>query len=315
MTYGFSAMEMGNGLRRQTMLFRAWGLTITSCMDLPEFLPGSANPPDVDVCYGTVPDTLDDVHVRGVRFQVGPGRFLLTVDGIARYLVADGREIRIQKEAEAEGDAVRLFLQGSAFSALLHQRGALPLHAAAIRANGRAVLFCGASGVGKSTLAGAFFKRGYPVLADDICAVSPDGDNGPMVLPGFPRITLWADATRKLGEDPACLPKVRRNLEKYGLPLKGGFCSEPTPLDRIYLLNTINTDRFEMAPVQGMEKAYELVKNTYRFRFLDGPGRKAEHFKHCSTAGRHAVIRRVARPQNGFRIDELADLIERDFST
>ncbi len=314
MTYGFRVVEMENGLGRQTMVFQAWGLAITSCMDLPEFLPGCAESPDVVVSYGTVPDTLDDVRVRGVRFQAGPGRFLLMVDGIARYLVAGGREIRIQKEAEAEDDAVRLFLRGSAFGALLHQRGALPLHAAAIRANGRAVLFCGVSGVGKSALAGAFFKRGYPVLADDICALSPDGENGPMVLPSFPRITLWADATRKLGEDPAHLPKVRRDLEKYGLPLEGGFCSEPTPLDRIYLLNTTNTDRFEMASVRGMEKLDALVKNTYRFRFLNGPGGKAEHFNHCSAAGRRAVIRRITRPQKGFRIDELADLIERDFS-
>jgi hypothetical protein len=294
--------------------FRAWGLNIASCMDLPEFLAGNGGSPDVVVDYGAVPDSLDDVRAKGVRYQAAPGRFLLTVDGIARYLVTDGRKILIQKAAGAEDDAVRLFLQGSAFGALLHQRGVLPLHASAIRANGKAVLFCGISGAGKSTLAGAFFKRGYPVLADDICALSPDDDGIPMVLPGFPQIKLWADATMKLEEDVDGLRKVRQALEKYGFPIQEGFSSEPTPLDRVYILSTTNTDRFDLESVNGLEKFNALISNTYRFRFIEGLGNKPEHFNQCTAVGRHAEVRRVTRPGRGFRIEELMDIIEKDFA-
>jgi hypothetical protein len=310
----YHVMETENGSTRQAKRFRAWGLNIVSYMDLPEFLPGYGESSDVVVDYGTVPHSLDDVRAKGVRYQAGPGRFLLTVDGIARYLVADGREIFIQKAADAEDDAVRLFLQGSVFGALLHQRGVLPLHASAILANGKAVLFCGVSGVGKSTLAGAFFKRGYPVLADDICALSPGDDGMPMVLPGFPQIKLWADATRELEEDFASLPRVRQDLKKYGLLLKAGFCAEPTHLDRIYVLRTTNADRFEMVTLNGLEKFGALIKNTYRFRFTEGLGSKLEHFNQCAVVGRHADARQVTRPMRGFRIDELMDLIEKDFA-
>lgn len=306
-------MEIENGSTWQAQGFRAWGLNIASCLDLPEFSPGNGASPDVIVRYGAVPDALDEVRAQGVRYQAGPGRFLLTVDGIARYLVADGCQIFIQRAANAEDDAVRLFLQGSAFGALLHQRGALPLHASSIQANGKAVLFCGVSGIGKSTLAGAFFKRGYPVLADDICALSPGDDGIPLVLPGFPQIKLWADAIRKLEEDFALLPRVRQELEKYGLPVKAGFCAEPAPLDRIYVLSTTNTDRFELASVSSLEKFSTLVKNTYRFRFTEGLGSKPEHFNQCVMVGRHAEVRRVERPSRGFRLNELMDLIEKDF--
>jgi hypothetical protein len=307
-------MEKEKAATRQVKRFRAWGLNIASCMDLPEFLPGNGGAPDVVVDYGPVPVSLDEVRSKGVRYQAAPGRFLLTVDGVARYLVADGREILIQKTACAEDDAVRLFLQGSAFGALLHQRGVLPLHASAIRASGGAVLFCGVSGAGKSTLAGAFFKRGYPVLADDICALSP-GDGGiPLVLPGFPQIKLWADATRKLAEDCTFLPRVRQELEKYGLPLQEGFCSEPTPLKRIYILNATNTDRFEIGSIKGLEKFNALIRSTYRFRFTEGLGSKREHFNQCAVIGRKMDVQRVTRPRRGFRIDELMDLIEKDFA-
>jgi hypothetical protein len=306
-------MTIEDGSTWQVKGFRAWGLNISSCLDLPEFLPGNGEAPDVIVRYGTVPEALDEVRAKGVRYQAGPGRFLVTVDGIARFLVADGREICIQRAPDAEDDAVRLFLQGSAFGALLHQRGVLPLHASAIQVNGKVVLFCGISGVGKSTLAVAFLKRGYPVLADDICALSA-GDGGiPMILPGFPQIKLWADAVRKLGEDLTTLPKVRQHLEKYGLPLKTGFCAEPTPLERIYVLSTTNTDRFEMTSVNGIEKFNILARNTYRFRLTAGLGNKAEHFHQCTVVGRHAEVRRVMRPLRGFRIVELMNLVEKDF--
>lgn len=303
-----------NSFQSQMKNFRAWGLNIASRMDLPEFMEGSGKCADVFVDYGVVPDSLHEVRTRGVLYQAAPGRFLLTVDGVANYLVANGREITIEKAADAEDDAVRLFLQGSAFGALLHQRGVLPLHASAIRVNGKAVLFCGISGVGKSTLAGAFFKRGYPVLADDICALSSTDEGISMVLPGFPQLKLWADATRKLEENTDCLRKVRRELEKYGLPLENGFSSEPTPLDRVYILNTTNTDSFDMRPVNGLRKFNALMNNTYRCSFIEGLGSKPEHFSQCTAAGRNARIRRVTRPTRGFRIDELADLIEKDFS-
>lgn len=307
-------MTIEKDATRQLKRFQAWGLNIASCMDLPEFLPANGGSPDVVVAYGTVPDSLDEVRAKGVRYQAAPGRFLLTVKGIARYLVSEGRKILVQREESAEDDAVRLFLQGSAFGALLHQRGVLPLHASAIVAGGKAVLFCGVSGIGKSTLAGAFFKRGYPVLADDICALSPGNDGTPMVLPGFPQIKLWADVTRRLEQDWAGLSKVRQELEKYGLPLQEGFCTEPTPLNRIYVLGTTNTDRFEMIPVNGLEKFNALIKNTYRFRFTEGLGSKPDHFNRCTAVGRHAEVRRITRPRLGFRIDDLMDLIQKDFA-
>jgi len=56
---------------------------------------------------------------------------------------------------------------GSAMGALLHQRNILALHAGTIAVNGGSVIFCGPSGIGKSTLAAGFRRRGYPNVAGD----------------------------------------------------------------------------------------------------------------------------------------------------
>lgn len=66
---------------------------------------------------------------------------------------------------------------------LLADRGDLMLHASAVVAGGRAVLFCGPSGRGKSTLALVLSREGFPVLAEDGVAVAP-GPEGPEAWPG-----------------------------------------------------------------------------------------------------------------------------------
>jgi hypothetical protein len=66
---------------------------------------------------------------------------------------------------------------------LLADRGDLMLHASAVVARGRAVLFCGPSGRGKSTLALVLSRAGLPVLAEDGVAVA-QGSDGPEAWPG-----------------------------------------------------------------------------------------------------------------------------------
>jgi hypothetical protein len=104
---------------------------------------------------GPVPQALDDAKKKGVLYQISPDRFLLGLGKIARYLVSEGREIVIERVPGGSDDAVRVFLFGSVFGALLHQRGVLPLHGSAVMPSRGATIFAGPSGSGKSMLAAA----------------------------------------------------------------------------------------------------------------------------------------------------------------
>jgi hypothetical protein len=178
--------------------YRAFGLAIRSCLPLPELLPADSGPADVEVEYGEVPAELPDALARGVRFQAAPGRLLLQVDGVARYLVSGGSRVTIARDPAAGDEDVRVFLLGSVFGALLHQRDDLVLHGSAIEWDGAAVVFMGFSGAGKSTLAAAFRKRGRPILTDDLCVVRPDGSGRMLAHPGFPEAKLWLDSLQEL---------------------------------------------------------------------------------------------------------------------
>jgi hypothetical protein len=297
--------------------YQVFGLKISSAIPLPA-LPvhtiSSNDMSDVHIAYGEVPEQLKCPQNRGVRYQAAPGEFLLRVDGVARYHVSEGRQIVIAPEPGAEEERILIFLMGSAIGALLHQRGILILHAGAIEANGRSILFCGPSGVGKSTLAAGFHQRGYPFLADDVCAIA-QVDGKPSVVPGFPRLKLWADVLKKLDKDKEQLRSVRwvKGLEKYFMPVD--FQQKtPVAVKSIFILGTTNSDKIEITPLKGAEKINPIINNTYRLRFLNGLGGKKEHFRQCATVAAEAAVYRAIRPTHPFLLDELMDIAEARFS-
>lgn len=164
---------------QQLFEYHAFGLDIRSEIQLPELSVSFASPGQsvgvIDVRYGHVPENLENPKASGVLFQAADGVFLLKMDSIARYMASNGKEIIVEPLPGSGEKDIRLFLLGSVFGALLHQRGALALHSSGIvTSHGdekKAVLFAGNSGIGKSTLAAALQQRGYPLLGDDKIAV------------------------------------------------------------------------------------------------------------------------------------------------
>jgi hypothetical protein len=298
------------------MIYSVFGLIIDSCIPLPAPIAADRTDgasADVVVSYGDTPDQLADPRVVGVRYQAGPGEFLLRVDSVARYHVREGRHIIVQPDSGADEEEILIFLMGSAMGALLHQRSILVLHAGAIAVNGKSVIFSGYSGVGKSTLAAGFRKRGYAFLADDVCAVGAV-DGKPAIVPGFPRLKLWADVLKKLDREKDDLRSVRwtKGLEKYFLPVEPVH-KDPVSLKSVFILTTTNTDRMEITALKGGEKVEPIINNTYRLRFLEGLGGKKDHFKQCAAVAAHTHVYKVVRPDRGFLLNELMDMIEKRF--
>ncbi len=293
--------------------YHVFGLNIESAipfLDIPE-TEGAA---DVTIDYGTVPDDLPGATIKGVRYQAGGGEFLLRVDNVARYYVANGATIIVEPHPGGADHEILLFLMGSAMGALLHQRKVLPLHGSAVSQDGSGIIFLGPSAIGKSTLAAGFQKQGYALLADDVCAVTAQNGDTPRIIPGFPRLKLWRDALEKLEENKRGLNRVRldETFEKYFLPFQQPQ-SDPVPVGAVFLLKTTNTDTLALSELKGNEKIDPLITNTYRARFLKGMGDKREHFRLCAAVAGKASVFQVTRPLKGFRLEELMALVEEHF--
>ncbi len=291
-------------------LYQLYGMTVAMPFECPELAPGDGAVA-VRVHEAPVPRSLLEPSARGVRFEATREELLLRVDGVARFHVARGESITIEREDGASDDDVRVFLLGSALGALLHQRGVLPFHGSAIAVNDGAVAFLGPSGVGKSTLAASLSRRGYRVLADDVAAIALR-DRSPLLIPGSPQLKLWADVAEKLGESIDHLRRVRADLEKFSLPV-GRADEQPLHLRRIYVLESTNTRDLTLTELKGMEKLTVLVGNTYRLHFLGNGAGRTPNFEQCAAVAERAAVVRVVRPDTPFLLDELTHLVEQDF--
>lgn len=298
--------------------YTAFGLTISSEFELPELLthdaPSDLSHGDITIQFGTVPEHLEAPTGRGVLYEISPEQFLLNLTDTARYLVSNGASISIERAPNVPDSQVRLYLLGSVFAALLHQRGALPIHGSAVETTYGAAIFSGTSGRGKSTLAWEFQRRGYRHLCDDISVVGLDSQNKPLVYPAFPQVSLWADVLDRQGYAREHLRPVHSELQKFALPTRDSFHAAPVSLFAVYILTTSNTDTLEITPLKGLDKLQVLAANTYRPRFMSAMGKRAEHFQNATGAGKYIRARKVVRPLTPFRLRELADLIEEDLA-
>jgi hypothetical protein len=300
-------------MKRGTYSYSVYGLNVESLIPLPELPPGTGRP-DVIIRYGSVPTSIQGAVAIGAFYQGAPGRFLLLVEGVARYLVIDGKQILIEREPGSTDEEVGLFLLGCAFAPLLQQQGLLPLHCSGIVADGSCVAFVGPSGTGKSTLAGAFLKRGYRILTDDICVVSLDSHGSPLAYPGYPQLKLWGDSVGKLEENLESLTRIRPGINKFRRPIGEEFYEDPLPMARLYVLGVSDVCRIVVAPMRGADKLLAIIGNTYHLGFLDCLGKRPEHFRQCHALAEKLTLRKVTRPRAPFLLDELVSALEADFS-
>ena len=293
--------------------YSVYGLNVASSVPLPELSAGGGKP-DVTVRYGPVPTSLHGAVEKGAFYEAAPGAFLLLVDEVARYLVTDGKQVVIQPEPGAGHDEITLFLLGCAFAPLLQQRGLLPLHCSGIVVEGGCIAFVGHSGIGKSSLAGAFLKRGYPILTDDILVISLVSDGTPLAYPGYPQLKLWPDTISKLGEARQSLLPIRPGIDKFRRPIREEFYKDALPLKRLYVLGVSDAGEIEMATMSGAAKVTAIIRNTYHLGFVKALGKGPEHFRQCNALAEKLTVRKVMRPREPYLLEELANALEADFS-
>jgi len=292
--------------------YTSFGLQIASEPELPGLMPG-AGIPDVTIRFGEVPEHLPEpIKNKGVAYELNEGSFLLRVPGIARFLVSQGNEIVIDRASGTDDVDLSLFTINTPIGVLLYQRGFLPMHASAIEVNGGCVIFTGVSGVGKSTILASFHQHGYPILADEICAISLSDKGVPYVHPGVAYTWLWRDVLDHFEKDVSTLKHRQNNPEKYRVPIDERFYNMPLPLKRVYVLTTKNTPGIDMEEIKGQEKFLPIKHNAYRYRIGNAISNPAASFNMQTSIGKHTIVKRILRPDGKINIDLLRECIIND---
>lgn len=165
-------------------------------------------------------------HVRLDRGQAGD--HLLTFGRKASFhLDRDGRSL-LCSSAEPDSREWQRFLLDTVLYCVSLIHGFEALHASAVRIEGSVGAFVGASGAGKSVLAGELVRRGHDFLADDVLALSHT-DREVLAHAAPPLMTLpsASTATEEVGdpltvqpEEGTSVVRVRRFTAEAQAPAK-----------------------------------------------------------------------------------------------
>jgi len=289
--------------------YRAFGMVLSSEMPLPALIPAESGVPDLEITLGSVdPHGLPGAMPLGPFSHATERQLWMHVPGVARFLVSDGRSIRVDPESGSDEQSIRLYLLGSCIGAIVHQRGELILHGCALRFDDRCAVIAGHSGAGKSTLSAALNLRGHELLSDDLAVVDGQG----LVHPGFPQIKLWADSAGKLGLNLAAMSRIRMQVEKYSYRVEQAFCHRPLPLAAVYILHTHTKPHTAFEAVTGMGKLAPLQAHTYRPQQIKGMKMQPRHLQACSRLANSIRLTHITRPMAGDSLDEMLERVEAD---
>jgi hypothetical protein len=116
-------------------------------------------------------------------YELEDGNCLLEMPPTGSFLLEPGRGRIVVDATDEDAELLEHRIASSAICTLLSMRNDLVLHAAAVEADGRAIVFCGPSLRGKSTLARALGEAGCRLLGEDGIAIEQD-ERGPIAHPG-----------------------------------------------------------------------------------------------------------------------------------
>jgi hypothetical protein len=234
-------------------------------------------------------------------------------DGTQFAVSGDGQRVWGAVVSPLTPSDLATYFLGPVLGFVLRWRRVTALHASAVEIDGRAVVFCGDAGFGKSTTAAAMALRGNPVVSEDIVPLEA-ANPGFCAIPGYPRVCLWPDSVEKLMGTATALPALTPVWEKRYLPLdgvKGSFASHKLPIGVLYLLAPRSADGPRVEDISPREALLELVQNTYMNWLLEREQRAVE-FDVLARLVAEVPVRRLTPNADARRIDALCELIEED---
>ncbi len=255
------------------------GLTVVSDWPVPELAAvsatssGGASDVQVIVREGSTRER------GGSTFSVADGECRFSVAEAGEFVVSSGRRIVVRPHPAADPELVRLFLLGSAWGALLHQRGDMALHAGVTADPSGASAFCGPPAAGKSSTVTWLLQHGHALVSDDLTRLELTPHGPPLVWPSTPRLKLSAES---LSAAVLSVPREAGHAsvdEKVHLPWAGRRATGPVPLQAAYVLNWGEPGVRRLRGIEAVSRF--MAAATYRPALLTPAAAMARHWRQC----------------------------------
>lgn len=238
---------------------------------------------------------------------LNPTFFYLILKDVAQFHLTKIDEHTLQIEIdlldENEIDMMFTWLYGSLITAALMMLNHFALHASGVLVNDNVHIFCGESGIGKSTIAAQLRSKGYPLFTDDKCVLKwSESSKQFLAQPSLQIIRLWKDATDKI-EDVSFLndkTAVTGRVEKYQYQIEDEAISQtPKALAQINIITQVEENGIlSLEQLSGMEKLNYLIEQTHRKGYIKYLGKTKIHWDFLSQLVNEVPVNIIYRPQN-----------------
>jgi len=202
-------------------------------------------------------------------------------------------------------------LLGTVLAVWLERRGTVALHAAAAVVADRAVAFTAVPGGGKTTSATAIASAGHALLADDLLALEPAGQDV-LVHPGYPMLRLWPDQVERFIGDPSPFPRVHPRFEKRRIDLAGSplaFSPRPAPIAEIHVPTPDDVDSVTFEPLSSSQALVALLGSGFLDPATNAVARPRQRLAQLASIVDRAPVSRVRFPAGLDRIDQLVTAV------
>ena len=203
---------------------------------------------------------------------------------------------------EKEQTAMAWFY-GLVLSGILHLNDLFALHASGVTYQEQLHLFCGHSGMGKSTIAAQLRSRGYPLFTDDKCVLHWDsGANGYMASPSLQVMRLWDNSSEQIEHDDFLIdpiPVVFKSRKNQYRIKASELIQEKQPLKSIYILAQVPAEgQLKCVPLQGISKVRLLRKQIFREDMVKGFHKEGVLWQFLQQLVQTVPVYILCRPEN-----------------
>lgn len=300
------------------LYYEAYGLRWLSQIPMPELQRATLTAEtqqdvaDVQIESFDLAGLWEKWDVGSDNFVARDGCLFFRIEDTGLFFMEHGKRIVVSQVSGADPKKVRLFILGTCMSVIMMQRGILPLHGSAVVIDGWAYAFVGHSGAGKSTLSAALASRGYPLLTDDVVALTWDAGGRAIVSPGYPQQKLWQPSLEGFGMKQQDYATVHAEITKYAIPVQHYFHERAVPLGGIYELvpePDQESGSVHLQEVSGLERLHLLCSHTFRGGLVNRQGLAQWLFETASRLSASVEINRISRTGHHFTAFEMVDRI------
>lgn len=288
-----------------------YGMSVVSDLVFPQLVKETEkyrqqHPDDweIEIVQGKIPK---DIRERtDVKCEFGD-KFSWLVNSTAWIIVENGKRITYELKEGGRTDYLRSYLLGWGMAMLALQRGILAIHCSAVADEAGAILICGESGAGKSTVTTAFLEKGYRLMADDMAFVEVTEKGIAMASPAFPYQKLCRDAALAKGYRMEDMIYIDEAKDKFLVPYTGDFQLAPVPVKGMCMLGIVSGKEVVSKQIKGIDQFHLVANNLFLRHLLGAKKYEPKIGQLCLKMAAAVPCGFIGRPQEGDFIEAIMD--------